>query len=79
MVVFLKKSFRTTGTSAFSFVDKVTAILDSSSIAVTLSIDTRVIITRLPLTLQCEYCGRFLPVVQFFLPHFAEEFTTLCG
>lgn len=26
-----------------------------------------------------EYCGRFLPAVRFFLPHNADDFTTLCG
>ncbi|WWL40066.1 DDE-type integrase/transposase/recombinase [Ruoffia tabacinasalis] len=26
-----------------------------------------------------EYCGRFLPVVRFFLPLFAGRFTNVCG
>ncbi|MGO4938306.1 hypothetical protein ACTQ54_12010 [Fundicoccus sp. Sow4_H7] len=26
-----------------------------------------------------EYCGRFLPALRFFLPLFAEAFTTPCG
>ena len=28
---------------------------------------------------ESEYCGRFLPVVRFFLPLFAGRFTNVCG
>ncbi|TLQ37220.1 hypothetical protein FEZ33_12300, partial [Ruoffia tabacinasalis] len=28
---------------------------------------------------SAEYCGRFLPVVRFFLPLFAGRFTNVCG
>ncbi|MFD1362310.1 hypothetical protein ACFQ4A_11650, partial [Lentibacillus salinarum] len=27
---------------------------------------------------QNEYCGQFLPALRFFLPHFAQESTSVC-
>src|SRR5699024_6646070 len=44
-----------------------------------LTIRSSIRLERLSCISRCEYCGRFLPCLQLFVPHFAFQCSSLCG